>query len=277
MSLRIGTNVAALTAMRQFRQTQNQKTHALKSLASGKRIVNAGDDAAGFAISEQLRGQKLGLEQVRKNANNAISLVQVAEGGLNEQNNILIRLRELAIQSASDNVSDREREFLDKEFQQLTAEVDRISKSTNYSGKQLLTGTNEEFEFQVGTEAKEGNSIKFTLDADATASNLGVDSIGVSSKDDALDSLENIDDALFKMADMRSSYGAVQSRLNHAINAIDIQHENVSQAHSLVADADIAEETAKLAKANVMENIGTAVLAQSLRLPENASRLVEVL
>ncbi|MEE6251556.1 MAG: flagellin [Bdellovibrionota bacterium] len=277
MSLRIGTNVASLAAQHNLSKSNAQKLKAIKSLSSGNRITQASDDAAGFAIAENLRGQLKGLEQVKRNANSAVSLVQVAEGGLNEQNNILIRLRELGVQAASDTVSEQEREFLQVEFSQLLEELDRIASSTTYGSKKLLSGSGEEFEFHVGANAGEENIIRYTLDADASSDSLGVSGLSVDDKDNALDSLESIDEGLIKMAEMRSSFGAMQSRLLHTSNHLDNQIENVAGARSLIADADVAKETADLVQADILQSTGVAILAQANNIPRHAERLINML
>lgn len=277
MSLRIGTNVASLAAQHNLSKSNAQKLKAIKSLSSGNRITQASDDAAGFAIAENLRGQLKGLEQVKRNANSAVSLVQVAEGGLNEQNNILIRLRELGVQAASDTVSEQEREFLQVEFSQLLEELDRIASSTTYGSKKLLSGSGEEFEFHVGANAGEENIIRYTLDADASSDSLGVSGLSVDDKDNALDSLESIDEGLIKMAEMRSSFGAMQSRLLHTSNHLDNQIENVAGARSLIADADVAKETADLVQADILQSTGVAILAQANNIPRHAERLITML
>ena len=277
MSLRIGTNVASLAAQHNLSKSNAQKLKAIKSLSSGNRITQASDDPAGFAIAENLRGQLKGLEQVKRNANSAVSLVQVAEGGLNEQNNILLRLRELGVQAASDTVSEQEREFLQVEFSQLLEELDRIASSTTYGSKKLLSGSGEEFEFHVGANAGEENIIRYTLDADASSDSLGVSGLSVDDKDNALDSLESIDEGLIKMAEMRSSFGAMQSRLLHTSNHLDNQIENVAGARSLIADADVAKETADLVQADILQSTGVAILAQANNIPRHAERLINML
>ncbi|MCB0362875.1 MAG: flagellin FliC, partial [Bdellovibrionales bacterium] len=150
MSFRIGSSVASLTAQRYLSKNQLQTEKSLRSLASGSRIVQAGDDAAGFAIGESLRGQISGIKQSKFNTESAVAMIQTAEGSLNEQNNILIRMRELSVYAASDTVGEEEREFLDKEYQQLGAEFNRIAQTARFGNKQLLTGTGQKFEFQVG-------------------------------------------------------------------------------------------------------------------------------
>lgn len=274
MGFRISTNVASLAAQRQLEKSESRVSHAIRALSSGERIVKAGDDAAGFAISESLRGQAASLKVAKNNADSAVGLIQVAEGGLNEQNNILIRLRELAVQSASDTVGDEEREFLQTEFDQLLKEFDRIAATTTYGQKKLLVGSNEEFEFHLGTGKEEVNVIRYKLDADTRAAELGIGEISVSDQDDARDSLENVDAALLNIAKARAGFGAIQSRLEIAGNNLDLQHENVLAARSRIADADVAFETAELIQGQVLRDFGVAVLAQANQNPTSALRLL---
>lgn len=274
MAIYIGTNVASLAAQRQLTRSQDRANHSLQALASGSRIVHAGDDAAGFAISESLRGQVAGLKQAKNNAENAKGLIQVAEGGLNEQNNILIRLRELSIQAASDTVSDDEREYLNKEFTQLSTEVDRIAQITTFGRKKLLTGTNEEFEFHLGTQNTEPDIIRFKLDADTTARSLGVSGMNISDRDDAKSNIENIDDALQKIAKTRASFGAIQSRLEIASNQLDVQHENISAARSRIVDTDVAHEVSELTASQIQKEFGLSALVQANQEPNKALKLL---
>ncbi|MBX9767539.1 MAG: flagellin FliC [Bdellovibrionales bacterium] len=274
MALRVSTNLASLAAQRQISKSDAELTHSLKALASGSRIVAPGDDAAGLAISETLRGQVGGLRQARSNAENAISLIQVAEGGLNEQNNILIRLRELGIQAASDTVSDVEREYLDVEFQQLVSEFERIAQTTSFGSKKLLTGDGGRYEFYVGANAGQENVIEYQLDANTTAGALGVSGLAVASQDDAESTMEGIDEALTQLNATRANFGAIQSRLQAASSNMDIQIENVSAARSRIADTDVAYETAKVVQANILTQMGTSVLAQANSIPMLAQRLI---
>lgn len=276
MAFRITSNMASLSAQRYLDINQRQTQKSLKALASGSRIVEAGDDAAGFAIAENLRGQLRGNRQAGFNARNAMSLIQTAEGGLNEQNNILIRLRELAVNSASDTVSDQERAFLDKEFQQLTSELDRIAQTTRFGSKQLLTGTGEEFSFQVGANKGPENVIKFKLDANTRSSEVGIDDLTVEDQDDALDTLETLDDAIQKISGTRAEFGAVQSRLHHVIDHLAVQYENVSEAKSLITDVDVAEEVSQLTRSQILQDMGTSVLAQANSNTHNVLRLLNI-
>lgn len=275
MSFRITSTSVPLEAARHLANAQKQIDRSLAALSSGSRVVRAGDDAAGFAIAESLRGQLGGTKQAKFNAESAVSLVQTAEGGLNEQNNILVRLRELAVYAASDTIGDDERKFLDTEFQQLTSEFDRIAKSTRYGNKQLLTGTGEQFQFQVGAFKGDENVVKFTLDANTTAADVGIDDLSITGKSDALDSLKNLDDAILHVAGTRATFGAMQSRLGHAIDALSVQSENLDAARAHIVDVDVAEETSKLAQAQIQQQAGVAVLAQANQSNAKAIRLLE--
>jgi flagellin len=261
MGLRINTNIASIDAQRQLTKNQRRLEHAQAAMGSGKRIVNAADDAAGLAISENIRGQVAGLKVAKQNALNAQSLIQVSEGGLNEIANIMIRLRELGVQSASDNVSDVEREFLDQEAQQLVQESDRIAKSTRFGNKLLLSGEQEEMEFHVGPYGGEENVVKAQVAADATNSTLGVDGVSVADKDSARDLLGSVDNALVKLGKIRADFGAVQSRLITTTSNSEIQYENLSAAQSRIADADIAYESAEMASAQILQNAAISTLA----------------
>ena len=275
MGLRISTNLASLNAQRQLGTQQKRNSHALAALSSGSRIVSASDDAAGLAISEDLKGQTRGIAQTRSNANNAVSLVQVSEGGLNEVNNILIRLRELGVQAASDNVSDRERGFLDTEAKQLVEESDRIAKTTRFGSRRLLDGSGEALEFQVGAFSGKENIIKYNITADATNSALGISSLSVGDKGSARDSLDQVDSALEKLGKMRADFGAVQSRLNATVSNLDVQHENLSAANSRLRDTDVAAESAELASSNILQQAAVSVLAQANQQPASALRLLQ--
>ena len=198
MGLRIATNMASISAQKVLQKQQKRAEHAAAALSSGSRIVNAADDAAGLAISESLRGQIRGIGQARNNAFNSISAIQVSEGGLNEISNILVRLRELGVQAASDHIGDRERQFLNLEAKNMTQELDRIARTTVFGDKKLLDGSGGSMTFQVGAFAGEENTITYDLDSNATGSELGVDGLAMETKNDATDSLQTVDEALVK-------------------------------------------------------------------------------
>ena len=201
-------------------------------------------------------------------------MVQVSEGGLNEINNIVIRLRELGVQAASDNIGEIERGFLNEEAQNLIEEANRIAVSTRFGDKRLLDGSGEELEFHVGPFSGEDNVIAFRLDADATAATIGIDGIDLSDKAGARSTLESVDASIEQLGALRANFGAVQSRLETTVNNLDIQFENLNAANSRLRDTDIAESTAELASAQILQNAAIATLAQANQNGGQALRLI---
>jgi flagellin len=265
MGLRINTNISSLAAMRTLNATRQALDGSLERLSSGSRINRAGDDAAGLAISENLRAQIRGLKQAKRNALDGVSLIQVSEGGLNEVSNMLVRLRELAIQAASDTVGDKERSFTDREFQALKSEIQRIADSTNYNGNPLLNGKGGLFEIQVGT----GNNPMAdrlaynSQNADITLEALGLTGESVATKVGAQTTLSAIDDALTRVNSVRADMGAIQNRLQSTINSLSISDENLSAANSRIRDADLAQEISEMTKNNILMQAGISVLGQA--------------
>lgn len=274
MGLRIATNTASIAAQRVLSKQQKRAEHSAQALASGSRIVNAADDAAGLAISENFKGQLKGITAARNNANNAISFSQVGEGGLAEVSNILTRLRELGVQAASDTVGETERGFLNNEAQQLIQEADRIAKTTTFGNTKLLDGSGGKLEFHVGPSAGKENIISFDFDADATASSLGISGMSVSDKSDARSSLQSVDEAIQKVGALRANFGAMQSRLESTVSNLDVSYENLSSANSRIRDTDVAKETSEMAAASILQNTAVSVLAQANQLPNVAMKLV---
>lgn len=276
MGLRINTNVTSLSAQRTLGKTTGEQTETLGKLSSGQRIVKAADDAAGLAISEKLRAQVRGLNQAERNAGDGISLIQTAEGGLNEVSNILIRLRELSIQSASDTVGDSERKFTDLEYQNLKSEIERIAQVTEFNGKKLLNGAGDKYDFQIGINNVDGQDrISYNAqNLNSTLDSLGIGGLTVVSKEDSQTSLSVIDQALQTVSGQRADLGAVQNRLNSTIQNLQISSENLSAANSRVRDTDYAAETAKNTKLNIMAASGTSVLAQANTSGQNALKLI---
>ena len=275
MGLRIATNIASQTVQKNLSKVSNESTSSLEKLSSGKRINKSADDAAGLAISTKLEASTRGLRQATRNANDGISLVQTAEGGLNEVQNILVRQRELGVQAASDTVGEKERGYLDKEFQQLGQELDRIAQSTTFNGKPLIRGEGDEMQFQVGNNEGENNVISFDSGAtDATAGSLGVDGLSVADRDDARSSLSDIDDALDNVSGQRATLGAIQSRLQSTVSNLEVQTINEDAAKSVIQDTDVASETAKMASANVVKSAGISTLSQANNIPNSAIRLI---
>lgn len=276
MGLRINTNVQSLSAQRHLNNNKRSLDSNLSKLASGERITKAADDAAGLAISEKLKAQIRSLRQAKRNADDGISLVQTAEGGLSEISNIVIRLRELSIQAASDTVGDQERGFTDIEFQQLKDEIQRISKASEFNGRQLLDGTGGIVEMQIGTR-NDPNIDRLKYDAssiDSTLESLGIGSESVSSKEGAQLALANLDEALVKINGSRANLGALQNRLTSVIQNLEISDENLSEANSRIRDVDVAAETAALAKNQILNQAGVSVLAQANQAPNFALQLL---
>ncbi len=276
MGLRIATNVASQTVQKNLKEVSNQGNAELERLSSGKRITKAADDAAGLAISTNLEAQTKGLRQATRNANDGISLVQTAEGGLNETTNILVRLRELTIQASSDTVGEQERGFLDKEYQQLTTEIDRIAASTTFNGTQLLNGEGKgSMDFQVGAFAGEQNRITFdSSESDSSASSIGVGGTGIADKDGALDAISQVDGAIEKVSSMRANLGSIQSRLQSTVKNLEVQTINQDAARSVIQDVDVASSSAALASNNVVKNAAVSTLSQANQIPMSALRLI---
>ena len=274
MGLRIQTNMASISAQKVLGKQQARAEHASQALASGSRIVKAGDDAAGLAISENIRGQVRGMQMARTNSFNAVSAIQVSEGGLNEISNILIRLRELGIQAASDNIGEKERGFLDIEAQHMLQESDRISKTTVFGDKKLLDGSGGKQTFQVGAGGGPENQITYDLSSDASADALGISGLSVAEKGDARDLLKIVDKAMDKVSGMRANFGAIQNRLDSTTSNLDTQIENLSAAKSRLSDTDIAKESSELASAQVLQNAAVSVLAQANQFPGVALKLI---
>lgn len=274
MGLRIQTNMPSISAQRVLTTQQKRMEHSSQALASGSRIVQAADDAAGLAISESLKGQIRGIAMARNNAFNAGSAIQVSEGGLNEINNILIRLRELGIQAASDNIGDQERGYLNEEAKQLIEESDRIAQTTRFGDKRLLDGSGGDMEFHVGAFGGDENVIKYNLSSNARAGEIGIDSIDVADKASARDALGTVDEALQKIGSMRANFGSIQSRLNATTSNLDIQYENLSAANSRIRDTDVAKETSEMASAQILQQSAVSVLAQANQFPSVALKLI---
>lgn len=277
MGLRINTNVPSLIAQRNMRTTRNALDRSLERLSSGSRINHAGDDAAGLAISESLRAQIRGMAQAERNAQDGISLVQVAESALGEVSNILVRMRELGVQSASDTVGPQERRFIEVEFRQLSEEIDRIAQSTEFNRVPLLNGTANTFEIQVGTRNNPAVDRIKLFDAGAADVNvvaLGLNLASLEDKASAQNSLAAIDAALSSVTAIRAEFGAMQNRLQSVINNIQVGRENLSAANSRIRDTDVAEETSELTKNQILMQSGVSVLGQANTTLKTALQLL---
>ena len=308
MGLRIRTNIASLTAQRRLGSSTEALQNSGNKLASGERINKAADDAAGLAISENLRADVRSLNQAKRNTLDGVSLVQTAEGGLMETTNMLVRLRELAVQSASDTIGMKERGFLDLEYQQLKSEIDRIASSTEFNGTRLLTGTTQiaedmhkgenqfPLEVQVGkdyyreTDSLENKATVNVIRLDlnningfSTGDNslmldktmAGEDVAGISVKHEAQLSIGRLDEAITTVNSYRAYLGAVQNRMTSTIANLGVQTENLDTARSRIRDTDFAAETAEYTKAKILQQAGTSVLAQANQQPQVALGLLQ--
>lgn len=276
MALVISTNVASLNAQKNLTGTNRAMDQSLARLSSGFRINQAADDAAGLAISENLKGQIRGLGQASRNANDGVSLVQVAEGGLNEVSSMLVRLRELGVQAASDTIGDTERKFIDVEYQQLKSEIQRISEVTTFNGYDLLNGTGGLMDIQVGVY---NDPFKDRISFNTAASNASLESLGVfaesvATKESAQTSLSNVDAAMTSVNAMRANFGAMQNRLTSTIANLAVAHENLSAANSRIRDADIAAESAELTRNSILKQAGVSVLGQANQAQQIALKLL---
>ncbi len=276
MGLRINTNTSALHTQFHLRNSNKSIATSMERLASGNRISKAGDDAAGLSMSEQMKANMRSLKQADRNAQDGVSLTQVAEGGLVQISNILLRLRELCLASASDTISDRERPLIGREYYQMLEEVDRIASSTEYNGTKLLTGSGGTMDFQINT--RNSNLVdRISIDptkADMSTTALGIERSGVDDKYTAQESLVMLDQAISNVSDVRAMFGSVQSRLTTATENIMSNVENLSAANSRIRDTDVAEESSELAKKNMMLQAGTSILAQANQQPGQALALL---
>ena len=276
MGFRINTNMASLQAQKPLKNTNRAKEDLSAKLASGERIVKSADDAAGLAISEKLKSHIASSKQANRNANDGISMVQVGEGALGEVSNMLTRLRELSVQASSDTIGDTERSFADMEYQQLIGEVQRISEVTEYNGNQLLDGSGDQLDIQVGVMNDDFRD-RISFDAgslDTSSGSLGIEGLSIADKGDAQGSLESIDGAISKVVEQRASLGALQNRLQVTSNNIQTSVENLSAANSRIRDLDYASASAENARLNILEAAGTSVIAQANVSQNNALRLI---
>lgn len=276
MGLRISTNIASLNAQRTLAGSSREMQKSFSQLSSGSRITKAADDAAGLSISENLKSHIRGYQQAARNAQDGISMVQTAEGGLGEISNILTRFRELGVQAASDSIGDDERGFINKEVQQLKDEAQRIAKSTRFGKTQLLDGSGGRFDFQVDINNDDFNDrIGFDSgEQNATTASLGVDGLDFSSKEGARSALDILDGAQKQVNGYRANLGAIQNRLVSTTDNIGVSVENLSAANSRIRDTDIAQASADLAKNQILQTASTSVLAQANNSQQMALKLV---
>jgi flagellin len=276
MGFRINTNVSSIAAQRSLSVNNRESESNLAKLSSGSRITKAADDAAGLAISEKMKANIRSLKQADRNANDGISMVQTAEGGLNESSSILTRMRELAVQTSSDTVGDTERGMSNMEYQNLKLELERISQVTEFNGKKLLNGEGDKYDFQVGAN-NDAFQDRISFDAKQVNSGLGalgVSELDVSSKEGSQESLAALDSAIEKVSGSRAFLGGIQNRLVSTSNNLQVNVENMSAANSRIRDVDYADATATKAKNDILSSAGTSVLAQANMSGQNALKLI---
>lgn len=275
MGMRITTNIAAVNAQRQLVNSQNAIQKSMAQLSSGSRINRSADDAAGLAISENMKSHIRSAVQARRNANDGISLVQTAEGSLQEISNITTRLRELGIQAASDTLGDRERGYINQEVDQLKNEIDRIAGTAAWNTTKLLDGTTPIFDFQVGLNATENDVISFDGSKNvATLDAVGLTDLSFTTKESARAGLVSLEDAQNKVSSMRSNMGALQNRLTSTVETLAVTEENLAAANSRIRDTDIASSSSELARNSVLLQAGTATLAQANQSTQLALKLI---
>lgn len=276
MPISILSNQASLIAANHLSRTTEMYSQAAERLASGKRLNRAGDDAAGFSIGFQMEAKVRSAVQAKRNAMDAMSLMEVAEGGMNEVGNLLVRLRELTIQASSENIGDRERAMLELESVQIRDEVERLAQSTRFFDTPLLNGEGKDFTFQIGVDNNEYNRLSYQASSlDLRAAKLGIDSVSLSDVDSAKDAMGTIDEALVRMNIPRATLGAIQSRMTAIVGNLNTYEQSMSAALGRVRDADVAREAANVVRGQVLQKAGVAVLAQANMQPMIALKLIE--
>ena len=277
MALTVNTNLASMNSLTQLNRTNQGLTRSLARISSGMRINSAADDAAGLGVAENLSAAQRSLKIAMRNTNDGISVVQTAEGAAAEVGNIIKRMRELAVQSSSETLEDTERTYLNDEFTALSAEVDRIANVTEFNGLALADGSNATLAVQVGINNVAANDrIDITL-GDLTAATLGVDtgSIDLTTSAGGQGALATLDTALDTVNQYRSDFGAVQNRLESAGRSLDNYTQNLAAAESQIRDTDFAAESAEMAKFQIMQQAGVAVLAQAKNINAQAAQLIQ--
>ena len=275
-ALAIMTNSGSLTAQNNLMKTTQAMNKSIGRLSSGLRVTSASDDAAGLAVSENMRAQLKGFQQASRNANDGVAIVQTAEAAYQSISDTLVRMRELSVEAANDSISDTERGFLDEEFQALSNEIDRISNVTEFNGINLLDGTAGDggtLTFQVGTRNSANDRITVDLDAQA-GSDLGVDASAVDVISNAQAAISEIDTALESLNTDRASLGATINSLSLSVNNLSATIENYGNAVGNIRDTDIGAESAEFSKSQVLQQAGVAMLSQANALPNLALRLL---
>ena len=273
MGMVINTNVMAINAQRNLSVTTSNLSTSMARLSSGQRITAAKDDAAGLAISEKLKAQIRGLGQAERNANDGISLVQTAEGAMDEISAMLIRMRELAVQSANGTTATEQKGFLANEFNELSDEITRIANSTEFNGTNLTNGDASSVTLQVGINNDDNSKITVDL-VSVTATSLGVSTLSISDAAGAQGSLATLDDAISSLSEQRGVLGAAQNRLSSTVRNLATTRENLSASNSRIRDVDVADESVAMTRSQILMQAGSSVLAQANQIPSMALSLI---
>lgn len=275
MALTVNTNLTAIRASNALNKTQAGLSHTLAKISSGMRVTKAADDAAGSAVASNLHTVARSGKQAMRNANDGISIIQTAEGATKEVLNILDRMRELAVQSASDTLDNGERSYLDDEFEQLSDEVERIAQATEFNDLALADGSRTQLDVQVGVTSGAESQLTITL-GDLTVSNLNVEKtdIDLTLASTARTAIDTIDNAIDSVNSIRAGYGSVQNRIDSAISNMVTYVESLSAAESQIMDTDYAHETAEMTRLQVMQQAGTAALAQARTINQSVISLL---
>ena len=277
--MRIQHNIPALSSHRNLTNNNSAVSKNLEKLSSGYRINRAGDDAAGLAISEKMRAQITGLQTAQKNAEDGVSLVQTAEGALTEVHSMLNRMVELATQSANGTYSDANRAEMQKEIDALNAEIDRIGETSNFNGTKLFDGNTASIALHVGESSADANQITVTLTAMSSSSigsaKVNVKDIDIKTAAGAKTAIDTINNAIDGISSQRSDFGALQNRLEHTINNLGVQTENITAAESRIRDVDMAKEMMSYTKNNILVQASQAMLAQANQIPQGVLQLLQ--
>ena len=275
MAMTVRTNVAAMMASGSLGRTNKALTQSLSRISSGLRITKAADDAAGLGVATNLETSVTSTRQAMRNTNDGISIIQTAEGAANEVTDILQRMRELAVQSASETLDDDERSYISDEFAELSEEVARISNVTEFNGLSLSNNSNTSLDVQVGIQNSSTSRITIDL-GDLRATSLAVDTgnVSLANVTSAQEAIDNIDTALDSVNSYRSDFGSVQNRLDSALNNSQVNMEQLASAQSSVMDADFATETSNLTKLQIMQQAGVASLSQAKNINQSVISLL---
>jgi flagellin len=275
MAISVVTNVTSLRAQSNLNKTSNAMASHIEKLSSGLRINRAGDDAAGSAISSQLTAYEQGLKQASRNSNDGISLIQTAEGAMNEMTGMVQRMRELAVQASNEGTMDTtERGYLDQEFQALEAELDRVVNVTEYNGQKLVDGDiSAGVSFQVGMRNTGNDRISLSI-SNSGSTSLGLNDENLTTSTGAQKAITALDTALQTINTTRGTLGATQNRLEATMSNLSIMHENMASANSRIKDVDVAEESAAFTRSQILSQAGTSMLAQANSLPQSALSLI---